>query len=68
MRQKRSAAKAFAGIAAAAMLLTGCASTATETAESSAAGNNDATGIPGESITLTVGAGHPAGGAITYAN
>ena len=27
-----------------------------------------ATGIPGESITLTVGAGHPAGGAITYAN
>tara|TARA_B110000259_G_scaffold730_1_gene962 strand:- start:8375 stop:9520 length:1146 start_codon:yes stop_codon:yes gene_type:complete len=68
MRQKRSAVKAFAGIAAAAMLLTGCASTATETAESSAAGNNDATGIPGESITLTVGAGHPAGGAITYAN
>ena len=68
MRQKRSAVKAFAGIATAAMLLTGCASTATETAESSAAGNNDATGIPGESITLTVGAGHPAGGAITYAN
>jgi len=69
MKLKSSAFKAFAGLAAAAMVLTGCASTSPAPAETSAAGGStDAAEIPGESITLTIGAGHPAGGAITYAN
>lgn len=69
MKLTSSAFKAFAGLAAAAMVLTGCASTSPAPAETSAVGGStDGAEIPGESITLTIGAGHPAGGAITYAN
>lgn len=71
MKLTSSPLKALVGLAAAAMVLTGCASTATAPApaETSAAGGSSTDSeIPGEQITLTIGAGHPAGGAITYAN
>jgi TRAP-type C4-dicarboxylate transport system substrate-binding protein len=69
MKLASNVSKAFAGLAAAALLLTGCASATTEpVASSPAAGSGESSEIPGENISLTVGAGHPAGGAITYAN
>lgn len=69
MKLTSNAFKAFAGLAAAAMVLTGCASAAPAPTQTSAApGSTATTEIPGERITLTIGAGHPAGGAITYAN
>jgi TRAP-type C4-dicarboxylate transport system substrate-binding protein len=70
MKLASSATKAIVGLAAAALVLTGCASATTTPAEttSPAAGGETSNEIPGENITLTIGAGHPAGGAITYAN
>ena len=70
MKLASSATKAIVGLAAAALVLTGCASATETPAEttSPAAGGETSTEIPGENITLTIGAGHPAGGAITYAN
>jgi TRAP-type C4-dicarboxylate transport system substrate-binding protein len=69
MKLASNVSKAFAGFAAAALLLTGCASATTDpVASSPAAGSGESSEIPGENISLTVGAGHPAGGAITYAN
>jgi C4-dicarboxylate-binding protein DctP len=70
MKLASSATKAIVGLAAAALVLTGCASATETPAEttSPAAGGDTSTEIPGENITLTIGAGHPAGGAITYAN
>lgn len=46
------------GLAASTIFLSGC---------SGSAADSDS-GTAGENITLTIGAGHPAGGAITYAN
>jgi TRAP-type C4-dicarboxylate transport system substrate-binding protein len=69
MKLTTNAYKAFAGLAAAAMVLTGCASaTPAPTQTTTSGGSSEETEIPGQSITLTIGAGHPAGGAITYAN
>ena len=72
MKLTSSAKAAFVGLAAFALVLTGCAggTTAPTTGEDAGTGTSDGatSDIPGQSITLTVGAGHPAGGAITYAN
>lgn len=69
MKLANSFTKAAVGFAAAALVLTGCASEATEPEDTAAdTGSGTTTEVPGESITLTIGAGHPAGGAITYAN
>jgi C4-dicarboxylate-binding protein DctP len=71
MKLTSSAKAAFVGLAAFALVLSGCAGgTQTSTGEDAGTGTSDGatSDIPGQSITLTVGAGHPAGGAITYAN
>lgn len=71
MKLTSSAKAAFVGLAAFALVLTGCAGgTTPTTGEDAGTGTSDGatSDIPGQSITLTVGAGHPAGGAITYAN
>lgn len=51
----------FVGLAASTLFLSGCGG-------SGAPADDSGSGIPGQNITLTIGAGHPAGGAITYAN
>lgn len=71
MKVANSLTKTFVGFAAAALVLTGCAASepTSEPEESSTDnGGGSSSEIAGETITLTVGAGHPAGGAITYAN
>jgi C4-dicarboxylate-binding protein DctP len=69
MRLANNLTKTLTGFAAAALVLTGCASATPEpVATTPAPGNGETSEIPGENITLTIGAGHPAGGAITYAN
>lgn len=71
MNLNKRATKAIVGLAAAALVLAGCAgeSPTTPGATTAPSGDNGTSNeIPGENITLTIGAGHPAGGAITYAN
>jgi C4-dicarboxylate-binding protein DctP len=71
MNLNKSATKAIVGLAAAALVLAGCASESPTTPGATTAPSGDngtSSEIPGQNITLTVGAGHPAGGAITYAN
>lgn len=61
------AKSAFVGLATTALLLSSCAPAA-ETVPAQDSDTSSSTAIPGQNITLTIGAGHPAGGAITYAN
>lgn len=67
MKLATRAKSAFVGLATTALLLSSCAPAA-ETAPAQDSDTSSSTAIPGQNITLTIGAGHPAGGAITYAN